>query len=310
MEFAKLNLFGLVTSAIPLPFVVLFAYLYPSIWVLVLGGVGGSAVTLVASHFLLPDVKQKLCVYKPYAWEIVSFGKWIFASSIVYFLSNNYDRLYFAKVVPLELLGIYGIARTIADLLGTVALRVGNIVVFPFIASHENMQRESLRQQLIPIRLKTLLLLALGCSFFVATADLAIKILYDQRYHAATWMLPILVIGAWFSMLAAINESTLLGLGMPSYSAMANAVRFAFLVIGLPLSIEFGGLVGAVITLGLIEIGRYIAIWVGQKRERFSFARQDLTVTIAMFLMIGLWEWLRWGAGFGTSFDTLASLPK
>jgi hypothetical protein len=56
--------------------------------------------------------------------------------------------------------------------------------------------------------------------------------LYDERWcHAASWMLPILVIGAWFSMLAAIDESTLLGLGMPSYSAIANSVRIIFLVL-------------------------------------------------------------------------------
>ena len=80
--------------------------------------------------------------------------------------------------------------------------------------------------------------MALGCSLFVATADLAIRLLYDQRYHAASWMLPILVIWAWFSMLSAINELTLLGLGAPSYSAIANGVRFAFLAFGLPLGFE------------------------------------------------------------------------
>ena len=61
---------------------------------------------MIASYFMLPDIKQRFYIYKQYAWEIVSFGKWIFVGSIVYFLSNNYDRLYFAKVVPLELLGI------------------------------------------------------------------------------------------------------------------------------------------------------------------------------------------------------------
>lgn len=225
MNFARLNIFTLVVAAISSVIFILFAYLDPTVWALVLGGVAGSAMSMIASYFMLPDIKQRFHIYKQYAWEIVSFGKWIFIGSIVYFLSNNYDRLYFAKVVPLELLGIYGIARSISDLLGSVALRLGNFVVFPFIASHEKMSRESLRQQLISIRWKSLLLMALGCSLFVATADLAIRLLYDQRYHAASWMLPILVIWAWFSMLSAINELTLLGLGAPSYSAIANGVR-------------------------------------------------------------------------------------
>jgi O-antigen/teichoic acid export membrane protein len=276
---------------------------------LVFGGVAGSVLSMVASYFLIPDLKHKFYIDKQYAGEILTFGKWIFASSIVYFFSNNYDRLYFAKVVPLELLGIYGIARTIAELMGTVALRVGNVVIFPFIASHANIPRETLHRELITTRWKSLLLIALGCSFFIATADLLIKLLYDQRYYAASWMLPILVIGGWFSVLAAINESTLLGLGMPSYGALANSVRFIFLVLGLPLGLEVKGLAGAIITLSLIEVCRYVAIFAGQKRERFSFGRQDLSITVIMFMMTGLWESFRWALGFGTSFDTFA-LPK
>jgi len=177
-------------------------------------------------------------------------------------------------------------------------------VVFPFIASHQNVSRDDLRQQLVSIRLKFLLLAALGGSLFIATADLAIKLVYDERYHAASWMLPILVIGAWFSMLAAINESTLLGLGMPSYGAIANGVRLSFLVFGLPLSLKLKGLAGCIVTLGLVEVCRYVVILLGQKREFFSFAKQDLAITLTMFMLVGLWEWLRWVVGLGTSFDS------
>src|SRR6202035_3619722 len=99
-------------------------------------------------------------------------------SSIVYFLSTYVDRLYLGKVVPLELLGIYGIARSISDLSGNLVLRLGNVVLFPFIASHSQTPRAALRDQLASIRAKFLLLAVVGFSFFVATADLAIKVLY------------------------------------------------------------------------------------------------------------------------------------
>jgi hypothetical protein len=32
---------------------------------------------------------------------------------------------------------------------------------------------------------------------------------------------------------------------------------------------------------------------------------QDLLVTLAVFSLIGFWEWLRWVSGFGTSFESL-----
>ena len=71
------------------------------------------------------------------------------------------------------------------------------------------MPRHELRAQLAPIRMKFLLVAGFGFSLFAATADLAIGILYDQRYHAAGWMLPVLIIGAWFSIMSNLNESTL-----------------------------------------------------------------------------------------------------
>jgi O-antigen/teichoic acid export membrane protein len=311
MDFPRLNLFTLAVAGASSGILILVTYLNRTIWALVVGGLVGTVLNTVGSHFLLREVKPRFYLKKQYVLEIVNFGKWIFASSIVYFLSGNFDRLYLAKVVPLQLLGIYGIARSISDLQGAVVVHLGNNVVFPFIASHGNIPRESLRQQLRSIRWKFLSLAAFGCSLFIATADLAIRLLYDQRYHAASWMLPILLIGAWFSTIASINESTLLGLGRPSYSAAANTVRFILLALVLPLGLKFSGLIGGIVTLALIEVCRYFPIFMGQIRERFSFGKQDLKITVGMFILLGFWEWLRWALGFGTSFDTLLeSLPK
>jgi O-antigen/teichoic acid export membrane protein len=159
--------------------------------------------------------------------------------------------------------------------------------------------------QLNSIRAKFLLVAAIGLSLFVTTADLPIKFLYDQRYQAASWMLPVLIMGSWFSILAVINESTLLGLGKPSYSAISNGFKFAFIFIGMPLGIKLYGLLGGVIAIALADLFRYIPIFVGQKRERFSFGMQDVFLTLTLILLIIFLEWLRWFLGFGTSFDSL-----
>lgn len=305
MEVAKLNLFDATISVVSSAAYVLLAYLDPTIWALVFGGLFGSATTMVASYFLLSDVKQRFHISKLYFWEILHFGKWIFFSSIVFFLSTNFDRLYLAKVVPLELLGIYGIARTISEMLGLVVMRVGNYVLFPLIVSNSQILRADLRKQLASIRAKFLLAAALGFSLLAATPDLLIKLIYDERYHAAGWMLPILILGSWFSILAYLNESTLLGLGKPSYTAFANGAKFLFLLIGLPISVKSYGLLGGVIVVALADTCRYLPILVGQKRENLSFGRQDLFITLTVLALVALWEWLRWVWGVGTSFESL-----
>jgi len=305
MEFAALNLYYVITSFIGSVIIIILAYFVPTIWSLVYGGIINSIVAALGSFALRPRLEHKLYIDYKYAMEIIGFGKWIFLSSIVFFFAGNIDKLYFAKVVPLTLLGIYGIARNTSDLFTTVSTHIGGSVVFPFIASHVDTPRETLRRELSPIRMHFLLLAAIGCSLFVSVADLAIKLLYDARYHAATWMLPILAIGAWFSMIASLNESTILGLGRPSYTALANSVRLILLLVALPLSFAMAGLVGSVAALALIEACRYVPAYIGQRRERLSFAAQDVSFTTLMFMMTGMWEWARWAAGFGTSFDSL-----
>ncbi len=304
MEFGRIAVFNLATTLISSVVLVTLVCLKPTIWALVLGGVVGAAVSSGSTYFLVPGLKQRFHIDRPSLSEITGFGKWVYFNSIVYFLSMNFDRLYLAKVVPLQVLGIYGIARSFSELFGTVATHVGNGVIFPFISSHADRPRETLRRELVATRAKFLILAALGCSLFIATADLGIKLLYDQRYYAAAWMLPVLALGAWFATLATINESTLMGLGAPSYTAIANSVRFLVMVVGLPLSLKIKGIHGAIVTLVLIEVCRYAPVYFGQRRQRFSFGTQDAAITLAMFAMIGLWELMRWTCGLGTSFDS------
>ncbi len=306
LQIIKLNLYDTFMTLVSSIAMLLWAYASPTIWAIVLGNVCSTVVGTATSYFLLPGVTARFQLSRRFLGQILHFGKWIFLGSIVYFLSMNIDRLYLGKIVPLELLGIYGIARTISDLAGNLVLRLGNVVLFPFIASRIHSVRSELRLELVPIRMIFLLFAGFGFACLVVTSDLMIKLLYDQRYQAATWILPVLIMGSWFTVLATINESTLLGLGKPSYSAAANGLKFLFLAIGLSVGAQLYGLLGAVVVVALSDLCRYFPILVGQVKEKFSFGKQDLVLSIVVFTMIAALEWMRSLLGYGTS---LASLP-
>jgi O-antigen/teichoic acid export membrane protein len=308
MKFSRLTGFNIVVGIGSSAALMTFAYFSPTIWSLVYGSLAGATISMVGSFFVLPDVRQRFFISRKYVSEMLSFGKWVFVSSIVYFLSGNFDRLYLAKMIPLTLLGVYGIARALADMLSAVIVLVGYHVIFPVVASHSQMPRSELRNQLAPIRMKFLLATALGVSLLGTVADLAIKACYDERYHATGGMLSILIIGTWFSALTSINESTLLGVGKPFYSALANSAKFGFIVIGLSLSVgRLGvvGVVGGVFVVAASDLCRYMPILVGQIREQLSFRGQDVLATVCFFTLIAFLQWLRWLVGFGTSFDDL-----
>ncbi len=296
-QFAKLNIFDLAIDVIAYSAQVLFAIVSPTIWALVLGGLFAFATRMVGSFVLLPGIRHRPQISKKFALEMMRFGRWIFISSIAAFLAMNFDRLYLAKAIPLELLGIYGVSRALSEPATLLVGRLSNIIIFPVVASSKDAARADLRRQLASIRIIFLLAMAAGLSIFAATSDVLVRLLYDQRYQAASWMVPLLVVGVWFSTMSNLNESILLGFGKPSYGAVANGLKLGWLLVGLPLGIATFGPFGAVIVVALSDLFRYVPIFVGQVRARFSFGFQDLSATLSFFALIGVWEWLRWSIG-------------
>ncbi len=96
-----------------------------------------------------------------------------------------------------------------------------------------------------------------------AFGNLIVGFLYNPRYAAAGWMLPILIVGAWFAILGGINESMLLGFSKPAYVPLALAVKMGVLLVGLPIGFACFGVVGAVTVVALSEAIRYFPIVVG-----------------------------------------------
>lgn len=303
LALAKINLFEMVIALVSIIAQLAMAYVYPSIWALIFGTLFHVAAMMISSFFLVPDLHYRFLLVRKHVGQILTFGKWIFVSSILYFLSSNFDRLSLAKLVPLGVLGIYGIARSMSDLLLVLFKRLGDYIIFPLTASASDMPREKLRARAASMRWRFLLVLAFGISFFAATGDLIVNALFDPRYHAAGLILPTLVVGVWFSILCAINESSLLGFGKPSFGTAADALKLIYLVLGLQLSFMQFGIMGAATFIAAGDLCKYAPLLVGQVKQRFSFAIQDAVLTLTFFSVLAAQEIFRWWLGFGTSFD-------
>lgn len=303
LALAKINVFEIVITLVSIILQLVMAYIHPSIWALIFGTLFHVAAMMIGSFFLVPDLHCRFVLSKKYVGQIFDFGKWIFVSSMLYFLATNFDRLSLAKLVPLSVLGIYGIARSMSDLLSVLFTRLGDYIIFPLAASASEMPREKLRARAASLRWRFLLVLALGISFFAATGDLIVNSVFDHRYHAAGLILPPLVIGVWFSILCAINESSLLGFGKPSFGTVANALKLVYLILGLQFSFVQYGMIGAAAFIAAGDLCRYVPILVGQIKQHFSFAVQDMILTLTLFSLLAAEEFFRWWFGLGTSFD-------
>lgn len=301
IQFIRLSLFELALELISSTVNVIAALISPTIWALVSGLLASSIARMVGSYFLVPGLHHRFRLSREYIWQILGFSKWIFLSSIIFFVSSNFDSLYLGKAGTLALLGVYGIARTLSQQVVALVGRLNTTFVFPYVASANDIPRHKLRERIAPIRAYFFLATACGLSLIAVSGDMIVDVLYDHRYQSAGWMLPILIIGAWFSILSGTNESILLGFGRPSYAAFGSSLKLAWLLVGLPAAYKLHGPVGAVFIIGVSDVWRYLPGLLGLRRHRFSFITQDIFLTIALFGFVVLWESIRWATGFGIS---------
>jgi O-antigen/teichoic acid export membrane protein len=237
------------------------------------------------------------------ARQLFKFGKWVFFSSIVYFFAMNFDRLYFAKQISLSQLGVYGIARSLADMVTLFVQRCSGSVLYPTIAA-AGLAPVDLRQRMLRGRRTLLFAAAVGMGAFVALSSLIIGILYDRRYAEAAQILPILGVGVWFQILTATNDAILLGLSRPAYPALSNAAKLITYVIGVPLAFYFFDFTAAVVVISAGEIVKYVALWALSHKEHLRFGRDDLMLTVAFavtaVLIHELTHLLGWEAVLGS----------
>jgi len=293
---ARVSVFDVGIAALSTLGYVALALITRTIWSLVIGSLLSSAIGLIASYIIIPHVRHRFFIDRKSAREILHFGKWIFASSIVYFFAMNFDRLYFAKQIPLAELGVYSIARSFADMISNLVIRANNMVVFPAIAAMRVSGAE-LRSRLLLARRTVLLLAAVALSSFVAVSDVIVNLLYDARYVHAAVFLPLLLLGVWVSLLSSVNDSMMLGTQRPSYPAFANGAKLLTFIVGVPIAFHFSGVVAAIVVLAIGETVRYVVLWSLARRRKLGFVRDDIALTAAFLLLIVIIRQLLWGVG-------------
>ncbi|MGL5063172.1 MAG: oligosaccharide flippase family protein [Microcoleus sp.] len=306
MAVKKVVIFELVIQAVATASMIVWAFFDRSIWAIVISGYIASIFELVWSHFLIPGKSNRFAWDKEAVKEIFSYGKWIFLSTALFFLCSQADRLILGKIFSLALLGVYGVAFTLGDMPRQVIIALAGKVIFPSISMMAELPREELRLKILKNRNLILIPLAIGLAIFVSVGDYLILFLYDDRYAAASWMMPILALGIWHTTLHNMMNSCLLAVGKPQYGAQGNLLTFVSLCIGIPVGYYLKGNLGAVIAVALGDVATYAVVACGLKQEKLSCLWEDIQLT-AMFLgVLGSIIVTRYALGLGLPIDRLS----
>lgn len=276
------------TQVIALVVTVGWALHSATVWALVAGNVIGNIYKVAVSHQqkLVPGVRNRFCWDASCVSEIIHFGKWIFLATAFWFFALNADKLILGKLVSLSTLGVYGIAFQISDVpravINAFSLKVG----YPFISRIIHLPMPQFRERLLRYRAYALGVGGFLLSLMVTWGGSVVLKVYPARYADARWMVPILAVGLWHTLLYQTLGPVLLSLGKSKYGAVGNAIYCLTILSGIPLGFHYFGLSGAIIAVAAGDLPLYVVTAFGATREGVKPLKQDALLTLAFVALL------------------------
>jgi O-antigen/teichoic acid export membrane protein len=220
---ARLTLVDFAGQTFGLLTMVVWCFVTHSVWAIVWGSLAGAAAKTILTHVALEGQRNRFRLEREAMRELMSFGRWVFVSTALSFLTVQVDRLMLGSFVSLAVLGVYSIAMTLASLTPSVVSNLAGSVLFPLLAHQARNDTQSYVRALTEARaviLKGALFLLTGLALL---SPALFHLLYDQRYAEAAWMAQLLTVPMWIWMLMLSADRAVLAVGDSRSLALSNA---------------------------------------------------------------------------------------
>lgn len=242
------------------------AWYLQSVWALVISGVVASVILLALYMIFLPGQRNRFHWERAAADELISFGKWIFLSTICGFLYMQSDKLLLGKYLPLDQFGIYNIGFFLASfplLMGGVMTRKVLIPVY-----RERPPTESVGnfRKLQKMRFLLTAAIVFLTGMVSVLGVVLIDLLYDPRYAMAGAVVVLIAAMQIPQITVLTYEQAALAAGDSRRFFVLSAAR-ALLTVGfLFAGLAWGGLYGALIGQGLAGVAAYpFVVWMARR---------------------------------------------
>jgi O-antigen/teichoic acid export membrane protein len=250
------------------------------VWAVFAGHLAGELARTVASHTLMPGHRNRLGLDPESRRDLFGFGRWVFVSTALMFLAMQSDRLVFAKMIPLELLGVYGVALALATLPAAAVQKLASSVLFPALSrlGEDRDLAAAFRRGRLPVLLGGAALV----SGLAAAGPFFFPVLYDDRYAGGGWMVQLLAAASWFQILESTNGAALIARGRVRWLAAQNATKLASMALLLPIGFRVAGFPGALLGLVASDFLRYATSVVGAALAGLRNLRLEASFTVGV----------------------------
>ena len=256
-----------------------WAFFDRTVWALVAGGLTAAMIRAVLSHIIFEGGPDRFRLEPQAVRELLHFGRWIFISTVVTFLSLQADRLLLGVLVPIAVVGVYTLAMSVARLPIEVATRLSGDVLFPVLSRAAHGDRSVLERHFTRARGAILAAMLAVSAAMAIGAPLFFRLLYDARYEDAAWIAPMLVLAFWFEILHVSADRLLLAIGNSKALALSNGVRAVAMAGGCLLGYHVGGRPGFLAGGCLGSLAGHVVVPWTLARDGFGIVKADAVLT-------------------------------
>lgn len=305
MTLGRVIMMDVICQVTTMSVTITWAYLHPSVWALVAGGIANAAVRVSLTHWLAGHVGHR----NRFAWdpevrkEIFEFGKWITGSSAVFFASSWGDRLLLVAFLGTATSGVYATAVLIAESIGAALDRVVHGVFYPLFSRVGREGTDRLRHVYYATRLRFDAMTMTATGTLVVLGPWIIRLLFDERYADAGWMLRVLALRSAMTSVVAPCETCLTSLGHTRFGFYQNVARAIWVLAGVPIAFWVAGVEGVVWVTALSMVPSALVLWpkfrsigilrIDRELLAWGFFAGGLALGLAISMVLPDAVWLR-----------------
>lgn len=263
----SLTILDLAVQTIAMVITIVCAYYWHSVWALVPGQLVAELFRACVSHFLLSDYDNRFKYNRQHLREIFSFGRWVFISSACYFFARQSDRFLLGYFAGLGFLGVYSVAAQIIDAIENLITKFNHSLLYPVLSKiNADEDQAKLSSLFYKIRFVYELVGFPLLGLLVVLSPALIKLLYDDRYSEAGWIMQFLLCKVALYAIFTSCETCLVAIGKPRYASMRNASKMIWILCGMPIAWHYAGLQAALLVLVTAEIPSILFFWPAMAR--------------------------------------------
>jgi O-antigen/teichoic acid export membrane protein len=267
------------------------------LWSLVIGSLVTTAAHTGLSYLLPGKHRERFRIEPEARHEIMHFGRWVYASSVVTFASGRGDQLVLGRLLGAASLGVYNIALALAEMPDALIGRLIESVLFPTYSRTHNERPAEFARIYYRTRLALDAVAHTALGGLVALGPWIVGLLYDSRYQGAAAMLQILALRTSITVLVAPCETALFSHGLSQYAFRRNAAVAVATFVAMPIGHTMGGTMGLVWGAALARIVAIPVLWPAARR--LGILRLNREMLFVVFL----------AAGYGMGRTLLLLLP-